>query len=264
MGASLTINRPVIRPGKEKPMKKLAWLFAAMFFVLGCASSPVVSASAKPAEPYIEKSDYQSEALIFPEAIVMYSIKTFYNNRMTADCPSDLRMTLKIEKEMSQLDERMVLRCPNGAEAGRELHAIIVGARSDDPTNNPARFIAFVEASERIKMMTVTQLLLVYLADRLESLARYEFAPYVCPSPDTVEFDFNLNPSDGMVQLLADRLATTRLTDNSRYLKYDEVVAAWDVTRKMVAFRAGCLPDTQIEEVLIQFQALLNHLYPTQ
>jgi len=245
-------------------MKKLTWLFVVVFFVLGCASAPVVPASAKPSEPYMEKSDYQSEALIFPEAIVMYSIKIFYNNRITDNCQSDLRLTLKIEKEMSQLDERMVLRCPNGAEAGRELHALIVGARSDDPTNNPARFIAFVEASERIKMMTVTQLLLVYLADQLESLARYEFAPYVCPSPDTVEFDSNLNPSDGMVQLLADRLATTRLADNSRYLKYDEVVAAWDVTRRVAAFRAGCLPETETEEALVQFQELLNRLYPTQ
>ena len=111
-------------------------------------------------------------------------------------------------------------------------------------------------------MMTVTQLLLVYLADQLESLARYEFAPYVCPSPDTVEFDSNLNPSDGM--LLADRLATTRLADNSRYLKYDEVVAAWDVTRRVAAFRAGCLPETETEEALVQFQELLNRLYPTQ
>ena len=256
-------------------MKKLMWLFGAMFFVLGCASAPVVPALAKPAppqapqaggrvEPYMEKSDYQSEALIFPEAIVMYSIKTFYNNRMTENCQSDLRMTLKIEKEMSQLDERMVIRCPNGAEAGRELHALIVEARSEDPTNNPARFVAFVEAGERIKMMTVTQLLLVYLADRLESLARYEFAPYVCPSPDTVEFDSNLNPSDGTIQLLADRLTTTRLADGSRYLKYDEAVAAWDVTRQMMALRAGCLPDTEVEETLIQFQYLLHRLYPIQ
>ena len=230
-------------------------------FLFWLRSAPWPPAPKELVEPYVEKTDFQSDALIFPEAIVMYSINTFYNNRITDNCQPDVRATLEIQPEMSRFNERMMLRCPNGAEAGRELHALIVGARSEDPTNNPAKFVAFVDAGERIKMMTVTQLLLIYVADQLESLTRYEFAPYRCPSQDTVEFGLDLNPAEGTVHLLADRLTTTSLADGSRYLKYDEVVAAWRTTRAIAALRAGCLPAEEVDGAVAQFQELLSHLY---
>jgi hypothetical protein len=247
-------------------MKKLACFLMMLCLAIGCASASKIAPAVKPAAPYGEKTEPDSAVLIFPEAIVMYSKNLSYNNRVSRNCEPQFQTTLTfIDQDLSRFENTMTLKCPEPNTAGAELRAFIVSVPTDNLPSLPTKFVTTVEVGEPIKMMTATHFTLTSLAGLLESLARYEFAPYVCPDKTKIVSDHKSVPDDGMIQLLADRLTIRRLADGSRYLKYDEVVAAWETARHFAEFRAGCLSsDVDVDEMFDQLRILLGHLYGSE